>query len=105
MLKYFNEKQFFKIVQVTSRKSNVLGKLPKALTLPLINEASHSRPASLSRVSSKAGSLSTNDTDTCPEEEEEEEEEHDNKRIEVDDCTQTSKHNNSSQEYLLFGMG
>lgn len=104
MLKYFNEKQFFKIVQVTSRKSNVLGKLPKALTLPLINEASHSRPASLSRVSSKAGSLSTNDTDTCPEEEEEEEE-HDNKRIEVDDCTQTSKHNNSSQEYLLFGMG
>lgn len=104
MLKYFNEKQFFKIVQVTSRKSNVLGKLPKALTLPLINEASHSRPASLSRVSSKAGSLSTNDTDTCPEEEEEEEE-HDNKRIEVGDCTQTSKHNNSSQEYLLFGMG
>lgn len=34
MLKYFNEKQFFKIVQETSKKSNILGKFPKTLTLP-----------------------------------------------------------------------
>ncbi|KAI9262830.1 hypothetical protein EDC94DRAFT_607507 [Helicostylum pulchrum] len=34
VLKYFNEKQFFKIVQETSKKSSILGKFPKTLTLP-----------------------------------------------------------------------
>lgn len=33
VLKYFNEEQFFKIVQETSKKSNILGKLPRPLTL------------------------------------------------------------------------
>jgi hypothetical protein len=35
VLKYFNEKQFFKIVQETSIKSHILGRLPKALGLPI----------------------------------------------------------------------
>ncbi|KAI8641795.1 hypothetical protein BD408DRAFT_202371 [Parasitella parasitica] len=34
VLKYFNEKQFFKIIQQTSRNSNIIGRVPKLLPLP-----------------------------------------------------------------------
>lgn len=64
MLKYFNEKQFFKIVQVTSRKSNVLGRLPKALTLP-IEELSNSQPVSPNQAFGLAELSDKSDTDSC----------------------------------------
>lgn len=41
VLKYFNEKQFFKIIQETSRKSHILGRLPKALGLPTLEKPYH----------------------------------------------------------------
>lgn len=34
MLKYFNEEQFFHIIQETSKKSNLIGRFPKSLELP-----------------------------------------------------------------------
>jgi hypothetical protein len=37
-LKYFNEEQFFKIIQETSKKSNIIGRLPKALSLPIMQD-------------------------------------------------------------------
>jgi hypothetical protein len=53
VLKYFNEKQFFKIVQVTSRKSNVLGKL------------SNSQPVSPNQAFGLAELSDKSDTDSC----------------------------------------
>lgn len=61
VLKYFNEKQFFKIVQVTSRKSNILGRLPKVLTLPENDDSTSSRPISFSRTSNTEESSSNED--------------------------------------------
>lgn len=34
MLKYFNEKQYFKIIQQASTHSNIIGQVPKVLSLP-----------------------------------------------------------------------
>lgn len=34
VLKHFNEKQFFSIIQHTSRNSNIIGRVPKVLSLP-----------------------------------------------------------------------
>lgn len=54
MLKYFNEEQFFHIIQETSKKSNIIGRFPKALELPKdqaqsLNQKSSSRSSLLHR--------------------------------------------------------
>ncbi|KAI8079379.1 hypothetical protein BDF21DRAFT_340400 [Thamnidium elegans] len=53
VLKYFNEKQFFKIVQETSKKSNILGKFPKTLELPDQTQSLRPEDASSSVTSSR----------------------------------------------------
>ncbi|KAI9362824.1 hypothetical protein BD770DRAFT_315832 [Pilaira anomala] len=61
VLKYFNEKQFFKIVQETSRKSNILGKFPKTLSLP---DQDRTQQQLQDAASSSAASSQTNLTTT-----------------------------------------
>lgn len=66
MLKYFNEKQFFKIVQETSKKSNILGKFPKTLTLPDQTQLLGPEDASSSSVASSRIDLSREGADGIP---------------------------------------
>ncbi|KAI9485875.1 MAG: hypothetical protein EXX96DRAFT_546841 [Benjaminiella poitrasii] len=40
VLKYFNEKQFLKIVQETSKNSKIIGRLPKVLSIPMEQDQS-----------------------------------------------------------------
>jgi hypothetical protein len=69
VLKYFNEEQFFKIIQETSKKSNIIGRLPKALSLPIMQDNASSSDSSgslLSRLSSKRDDSTITSGDQYP---------------------------------------
>lgn len=62
MLKYFNEKQFFKIIQQASAHSNIIGRVPKVLSLPKEHNNNTNIPISNSSCSSSLFDQQSNTT-------------------------------------------